>query len=182
MWTDHKNLAYIQTAKRLNSRQARWALFNFTLTYRPSSRNIKSDALSRQFTAETSSEPDPILPPSCITAAITWEIESCVHQAQQNQPDPGNGPPNTLFVPDSVCSEVLQWGHSTRLICHPGVNHSLVFLCRHFWWHTMEKDTACSVYVRNKTSTRPTSGLLRPLTVPSRPWSHIALDFITFQR
>lgn len=27
VWTDHKNLAYIQTAKRLNSRQARWALF-----------------------------------------------------------------------------------------------------------------------------------------------------------
>lgn len=26
-WTDHKNLAYVQTAKRLNSRQARWGLF-----------------------------------------------------------------------------------------------------------------------------------------------------------
>ncbi|KAM3623773.1 uncharacterized protein V6R79_015393, partial [Siganus canaliculatus] len=27
VWTDHKNLEYISTAKRLNSRQARWALF-----------------------------------------------------------------------------------------------------------------------------------------------------------
>ena len=27
VWTDHKNLAYISTAKMLNSRQARWALF-----------------------------------------------------------------------------------------------------------------------------------------------------------
>ncbi len=27
VWTDHKNLEYIKTAKRLNSRQARWALF-----------------------------------------------------------------------------------------------------------------------------------------------------------
>jgi len=26
-WTDHKNLEYIQSAKRLNSRQARWSLF-----------------------------------------------------------------------------------------------------------------------------------------------------------
>ncbi|KAI3370804.1 hypothetical protein L3Q82_007122 [Scortum barcoo] len=45
VWTDHKNLAYIQTAKRLNSRQARWSLFfsrfDFVLTYRPGSRNIK---------------------------------------------------------------------------------------------------------------------------------------------
>ena len=53
VWTDHKNLAYIQTAKRLNSRQAWWALFfgrfNNTLTYCPGSKNIKPDALSRQF-------------------------------------------------------------------------------------------------------------------------------------
>ncbi len=27
VWTDHKNLEYIRTAKRLNSRQARWSLF-----------------------------------------------------------------------------------------------------------------------------------------------------------
>ncbi len=37
--TDRKNLEYIQNAKRLNSRQARWALhftrFNFTITQRP---------------------------------------------------------------------------------------------------------------------------------------------------
>ena len=34
-------------------------------------------------------------------------------------------------------------------------------------------------YARNKTSTRPRSCLLRPLPIPSRPWSHIALDFVT---
>lgn len=95
VWTDHKNLAYIQTAKRLNSRQARWALFfgrfNFTLTYRPGSKNTKPDALSRQFTADNkSSEPETIMPSYCIVAAVSWEIESRVHQAQLNQPDPRN--------------------------------------------------------------------------------------------
>ncbi|KAI3355594.1 hypothetical protein L3Q82_018423 [Scortum barcoo] len=39
VWTDHKNLEYLKSAKRLNSRQARWALFfsrfRFTLSYRP---------------------------------------------------------------------------------------------------------------------------------------------------
>lgn len=43
-WMDHKNLAYLQ-AKRLNARQARWALFftrfSLTITYRPGSRNTK---------------------------------------------------------------------------------------------------------------------------------------------
>ena len=36
-WTDDKNLEYIKKAKRLNSRQARWALFfdrfSFSLSY-----------------------------------------------------------------------------------------------------------------------------------------------------
>ncbi|XP_055081043.1 uncharacterized protein LOC129456635 [Periophthalmus magnuspinnatus] len=51
VWTDHKNLEYIQSARRLNPRQARWSLFfsrfNFLLTYRPGSRNVKPDALSK---------------------------------------------------------------------------------------------------------------------------------------
>lgn len=50
VWTDHRNLAFLRSAKRLNSRPARWCLFSdrfdFTITYRPGSRNIKPDALS----------------------------------------------------------------------------------------------------------------------------------------
>ena len=38
---------------------------------------------------------------------------------------------------------------------------------------------ACATCAQNKTSTRPRSGLLRPLHIPSCPWSHIALDFVT---
>lgn len=61
VWTDHKNLAYLKATKRLNSRQARWALFfacfNFVNTYQPGSWNVKPDALSWQFsTADTTAE------------------------------------------------------------------------------------------------------------------------------
>jgi hypothetical protein len=87
VWTDHKNLSYIQTAKHLHSRQARWALFfgrfNFILTYLPGSRNTKPDALSRQFTIDnTGSVPEAIVPSTCIGSAVSWEIESCIRQAQ----------------------------------------------------------------------------------------------------
>ena len=51
IWTDHKNLTYIREVKRLGPRQARWALlfsrFNYTLTNRPGSKNVRADALSR---------------------------------------------------------------------------------------------------------------------------------------
>ena len=58
------------------------------------------------------------------------------------------------------------------------------FIRRRFWWSTMDADVrsfiaACATCARNKTSTHPHSGLLRPLPIPSRPWSHIALDFVT---
>ncbi|KAI3364494.1 hypothetical protein L3Q82_011280 [Scortum barcoo] len=38
---------------------------------------------------------------------------------------------------------------------------------------------ACTVCARGKSSHQPPSGLLQPLSVPGRPWSHIALDFVT---
>lgn len=49
---------------------------------------------------------------------------------------------------------------------------------------TLEVDTrayvaACPVCVRNKSSNQPSSGLLHPLPIPRRPWSHLALDFVT---
>lgn len=189
VWTDHKNLEYIQSAKRLNSRQARWALFfsrfNFILTFRPGSRNTKPDALSRQFsTEEPTPEPESILSPACVVAAVSWEIKNTIKDAQKTQPDPGLGPPDRLFVPDSVRSEVLQWVHTSRFACHPGANRTLSLLQRYFWWPSMDKDTrsyvsACQVCARGKASHNHPSGLLQPLQIPSRPWSHIALDFVT---
>ena len=100
--TDHRQLEYIRTAKRINSRQARWSLFfdrfNITLSYRPGSRNTKPDALSRQFpeypdeTAETST----IVPASCLVASVTWEMEEKVRAASLNQTAPSSCPPTHL--------------------------------------------------------------------------------------
>ena len=48
----------------------------------------------------------------------------------------------------------------------------------------MDADTrpfvhACTVCARAKSSHQPAAGLLRPLPIPGRPWSHIGLDFVT---
>jgi hypothetical protein len=52
IWTDHRNLQYFMEAKKLNRRQARWALylsrFNFTLVHKPGTMMGKADALSRR--------------------------------------------------------------------------------------------------------------------------------------
>ncbi|XP_036003961.1 uncharacterized protein LOC110367566 [Fundulus heteroclitus] len=189
IWTDHKNLAYLQAAKRLNSRQARWSLFfsrfNLSISYRPGSKNIKPDALSRMFSPEElPKEPAPILPPSCTVGSLHWEIEDLISQAAQAEPDPGNGPPGKTYVPSSVRPQVLHWFHSTKLFAHPGSRRTSTLITRHFWWPSLYKDVreytlACPTCAQNKSSNRPPAGLLQPLPLPQRPWSHIALDFVT---
>ncbi len=189
VWTDHKNLQYIRTAKRLNSRQARWALFfgrfDFSLSYRPGSKNIKPDSLSRIFDhSERPSTPECILPETLFVSTLTWEVESKVKAALEGVMPPPGCPPNRLFVPEGLRSDVIQWGHCSNVACHPGVNRTSFLVKQRFWWPRMARDIhsfvlACSVCATGKTSNRPPDGLLQPLPVPSRPWSHIALDFIT---
>ena len=103
---------------------------------------------------------------------------------QRAQPAPTGGPPNRLFIPESVRSRVLMWGHSSQFACHPRISRMGQFIRRRFWWPTLETDVrefvaACEVCTRRKTSHWPPAGLLRPLPIPGRPWSHIALDFVT---
>uniref|UniRef100_A0A8C7YA87 Gypsy retrotransposon integrase-like protein 1 n=1 Tax=Oryzias sinensis TaxID=183150 RepID=A0A8C7YA87_9TELE len=189
VWTDHKNLSYIRTAKRLNSRQARWSLFfarfDFVVSYRPGSKNVKPDALSRQQEPVVESQqPKTVIPASCVLGALSWQLERDIKAAQAREPDPGSGPPNRLYVPRAVRSQALQWAHATRLTCHPGVHRTVSFLRRCFWWPSLAKDArefvlACTICAQNKVNNRPPAGLLHPLPVPSRPWSHIALDFVT---
>ena len=190
VWTDHKNLEYLQSAKRLNSCQARWALFltrfNFSLSYRPGSRNVKPDALSCQFLEREGdrTDPDTILPSSCLVATLTWEIEEKVRAAAQDQPGPSACPPNHLFVPPDLRSEVLQWAHSTQLTCHPGIQRTKDVVQRRFWWTSLDEDirgfvNACPTCNQHKPAHHAPAGLLHPLPVPHRPWSHISLDFVT---
>lgn len=155
VWTDHRNLEYLRSAKRLNPRQARWSLFfsrfNFSLSYRPGSRNGKPDALSRQFGSSVPTPtPSTILPPQCLVGAATWDIEATVRSAQSGEAIPRACPVNRLFVPLSVRPQVLQWGHSSKLACHPGARRTAAFIRQRFWWPSMDKEVrdlieACSV-------------------------------------
>ena len=133
-------------AKRLNSCQARWALFfnhlNFPLSYRPGSENSKPVALSRQFQPAISTiDTEGILPVTCLICAISWEIEDKVKQSHTECPCPSACPYNRLYVPATLRSQVFQWGHSSRLACHPGVRCTLALLRQRFWWPSMEEDT-----------------------------------------
>ncbi len=98
-------------------------------------------------------------------------------------PPPGC-PPSRSFVPEILRSDVIRWGHFSKVACHPGLSRSMFLIKQRFWWQSVARDIhlfvlACSVCATSKTSNRPPAGLLQLLSVPSRPWSHISLDFVT---
>ncbi|KAL0150433.1 hypothetical protein M9458_054260 [Cirrhinus mrigala] len=187
--TDHRNLEYLRSAKRLNHRQARWALFftrfDFSVTYRPGSKNTKADALSRLYEAEYQPlSPDPILPATLIVAPVQWDIITEVTESQATDPPPADCPPDKLYVPQPLRERVLQLIHNNPSSGHPGITATLQLVSQKFWWSTLRIDTIN--YVRNcetccitKPSKQLPAGLLQPLTTPQRPWSHIAIDFVT---
>ncbi|KAL0147274.1 hypothetical protein M9458_057420, partial [Cirrhinus mrigala] len=187
--TDHRNLEYLRSAKRLNHRQARWALFftrfDFTVTYRPGSKNTKADALSRQFEADYQPlSPDPILPPTLIVAPIQWDIMTELTEMQDTNPPPADCPPDKVHVPQPLRKRVLQLVHNDPCSGHPGISATLQLLSNKFWWPSIRSDTInfiknCEVCCSTKSSKQLPAGLLQPLPIPQRPWSHIAIDFVT---
>ncbi|KAK3526444.1 hypothetical protein QTP70_025477 [Hemibagrus guttatus] len=187
--TDHRNLEYLRGAKRLNPRQARWALFftrfQFTVTYHPGSKNGKADALSRGF--ETTSEPtqiEPILPVTAILAPVRWNLVEEIQRAHTNEPPPAGCPPNRIFVPPQFRLQVMQWVHEAPSSGHPGIQRSTQFVRHRFWWPSLTSDVeehvrACSTCAQTRTSRQLPEGLLEPLPIPQRPWSHLSVDFLT---
>ncbi|KAI2661141.1 Transposon Tf2-6 polyprotein [Labeo rohita] len=187
--TDHKNLKYLRSAKMLNHRQARWALFftrfHFQVTYRPGSQNTKADGLSRTYEPDIpTSSPEAIIPTSMIVAPVTWDLMTEIAEAQTQDPTPANCPEHLTYVPLSLRSQVLAEVHSIPSSGHPGIEVTLHLISNRFWWPTVRPDTItfirnCSICNTSKVPRHLPVGLLQPLPLPQRPWSHIAVDFVT---
>ncbi len=125
--TDHKNLQYLRDARRLNPRQARWALF-FTrfllsITYHPGSHSWvlpKADALSRLHVPDQPSETEPIIPPALIVSPIQWDLTRTIRDATRTEPSPQGGPEGKTYVPFSQHLTLLGSVHEVLGSGHPG--------------------------------------------------------------
>ncbi|KAK3513180.1 hypothetical protein QTP70_009773 [Hemibagrus guttatus] len=187
--TDHHNLEYLRSAKQLNPHQARWALFftrfQFSVTYRPRSKNSKADALSRQFEAQSEpTQPDLILPAAAILAPVRWSLIEEIRRAHADEPLPANCPTTKVHVPLQFHQQVLQWVHKAPRSGHPGILQSTQLTRRRFWWPSLRTDVerfvqACPICTQSRVSRQLPEGLLEPLLTPQCPWSHLSVDFLT---
>ncbi len=188
MLTDHKNLQYLREAKRLNPRQARWALFftrfNFTISYRPGPKNIKADALSRLYAPEEGEDPpEPIIPERMFISPIQWNPKSAPSSNVSKATPPGC-PPGAQYVTRTQRTPLIHSVHSSLGTGHPGANVTLSLLKDCYWWPNMARDVrrfvqGCKECAISKSPRHLPTGKLLPLPVPNRPWSHLGVDFVT---
>lgn len=116
--------------------------------------------------------------------ALTWRIEDKVKAAAESAAVPTECPKDNLFVVQPLRGEVIDWAHSNKASCQPGIVKTLFVVQQCFWWPNMKRNVsefvnACSVCATHKASNQAPQVFFRPLLVPKQPWSHIALDFVT---
>ncbi|KAL0175487.1 hypothetical protein M9458_027817, partial [Cirrhinus mrigala] len=151
---NHKNLQYLREAKRLNPRQARWALFftrfNSKISYRPGTKNFYADALSHPYSTDTPLEPENIQPSDVILSPIIWDLENNIRHTTLQEPAPPECPEGKTYVPRSQRQYLLDTVHESPGSGHPGSRRTLSLLQARYWWPSMHWDTiryvqSCSV-------------------------------------
>ncbi|KAL0170987.1 hypothetical protein M9458_035583, partial [Cirrhinus mrigala] len=115
-----------------------------------------------------------------IVAPVQWDLMTEIAETQGTDPPPAECPPNRTFVPPPMRNRVIQLVHDIPSSGHPGIH----LLTNRFWWPSLRSDTIafvknCEICNISKFSKQLPAGLLQPLPIPQRPWSHIAIDFVT---
>jgi transposase InsO family protein len=121
-------------------------------------------------------------------AAVSKEWESIV--AKQKDWSVSNGRllyQDRLYVPDDgdLRARLLDEIHRQPSTAHPGKNKMRILVKERFYWDTWSKDVDryvdnCMTCKRTNTRRDLPPGLLQPLPVPTRPWQHISMDFMTY--
>jgi hypothetical protein len=165
VFTDHRNLLYYTSSKRLNRRQARWATyladFNYIINYRAGKDGVKPDALSRrpdyvimdgedrdQLQNQILIDPKRIkintsyvIQPDMLQRIITDQANdvSVIESKNKDVKKINNIYyfRDKIYTPKSLIPEVLQTFHDFLLVGHPGIRKTTELISRYFYWPKM---------------------------------------------
>lgn len=90
VWSDHRNLEYFRTARKLNRRQARWSAelqdYDFQITHKAGTTQVRSDALSRRKDHDNGSHDneDKVLLPDAVFVRRTTETQDIRERIRQS--------------------------------------------------------------------------------------------------
>jgi len=144
--------------------------------------------------------PVPPASPAVSPKAALPSILSRIHTACQSDPSlsalprpPQFSPPNdspvlyhnAIYVPpdNTLRSDILTLAHDSTTAGHPGRDRTIDLIRRVYNWpglpnHVRRYVSSCDTCQKTKPSHLRQQGLLKPLPVPSRPWSSMTWDYI----
>lgn len=174
LFTKHRNLEYLKTAKCLNPLQARWTLFSSIspchIDLGPKAPRLNPCHANTLLQILRSA-----LSPSC-------PLIFC--QCHNLGPQPGNHSPTQASYPNHLSSQSVQCvTTSLRLTHYVGPHHACYWASRHtedilstkYWWLNMWHDihnyiSSCSSCAQAKIPRTFVASMLMPL--PQCPWPH----------
>ncbi|PKA48408.1 hypothetical protein AXF42_Ash021618 [Apostasia shenzhenica] len=202
--TDHQSLKFLLEQRILTQAQQKWlsklAGYDFEILYKKGHENICADALSRritsnllQFNAIMQLESTELM----AQIAESWQTDSPLAKiiTQLKQGNPVSKPyvwsNNKLSWKGRLvvgCNadlrkNIIRSIHTGSSGGHSGYIPILHKLKSIFHWRGMGKATKrilqeCEVCQINKYEHVATPGLLQPLPIPDKVWTHVSLDFI----
>ena len=135
VYSDHKNLSYFTTTKKLNQQQVRWAellpSYDFQIHYWKGSKNGQADALSQRsdLTTEKTQERS-LFTRKGKTLVLNKPEVATLHQ--------GNAPKQRQ-VPEKDQRKVISDHHNGPLLGHPGRDKTIELIQQRYQFFNMRK-------------------------------------------
>ncbi len=108
-----------------------------------------------------------------------------ISEALISDPAPAECPPDLTCVPSDLRPRVMRWVHELPSAGHPGINATIQLVSNRFWWSNITTRCNTVSFSDVKFAIFPNQAIIvqqvsySPLPIPQRPWSHIAIDFVT---
>jgi transposase InsO family protein len=177
VFTDHKNLTYFTTTKKLTPRQVRWSQelgeHKFRIVYTPGKDNGRADALSRRYDiAGTKHKDEGTLFKQNQDGSLELAIEI------------NNVLTITNKVPEELQEAIIREHHDDPVHGHPGVTRTMELIQRNYSFQKMKDKVTnyvrkCADCQKNKHGTHAPYGEMQALELPDEPWTDVSMDFIT---
>jgi len=89
-----------------------------------------------------------------------------------------------IYAPKDLRRRLMESEHDSKIAGHFGRERTMELISRNFYWPNMETDirkycNECDNCQRTKSPRHAKYGLLHPLEMACKPWTHISTDFIT---
>ena len=179
VYSDHKNLSYLTTTKKLNRQQVRWAellaSYDFQIYYRKGSKNRQADAFSQRsdlITKETQEQS--LFTGKGKTLVLDKPEVATLHQ---------NTTSSRRHVPKKNQRKVISDHHNGPLLGYPGRDKTIELTQQRYQFLNIRKAVKdyiqqCITCAQNKSTRHKPYGEQQQIEAPQQAWQEITMDFI----